>query len=389
MMGELERMLSQRLGRRDFIRYASIVGGAGVLAACRRATQRPVGDGTTLTRPPVEQEPGALEVFDWTGYGDDVYGDAILWKGYKNRFPAEDIQYTVFKDDDSSYVKVAAGQRFDVAHPCGYRFQDWVNLEDAGAPVLQPWDTSLISNFPNLNPSLEQAGQFNGQQYFIVADWGFAAPMYLADKVEPREDSWSLLWDERYSGKISWWDSLNMLVVAGYYHGVPDPWAMTDAELEEMKNFLIDKKKVVRFFWTGTEIDQAFKTGDVYIAYAWPASWTVGTYYNKLNLVYMQPKEGRTSWYCGFALFNDTDNYYHAHEYANAWTSARSGQWLLANYGYGHTNTTVDLTKLDPGLVETFSLDDPTVLDEPRTHVERPIERRDVYNELWEEVKAA
>jgi hypothetical protein len=29
------------------------------------------------------------------------------------------------------------------------------------------------------------------------------------------------------------------------------------------------------------------------------------------------------------------------------------------------------------------------VLQEPNAHPERPIERRDVYNELWLEVKAA
>lgn len=380
------------MDRRGFIRLAGVsTVGAAVLAACKKATTPGTGAQPTggATRPPVEEEPGNLSVFDWTGYGDDVYGDAVLWKDYKSSFPSDEIQYTVFKDDDSSYAKVAAGQRFDIAHPCAYRFPDWVALEDNGQPVIQPWDTSLISNFGDLNPTLQQSGVFNGHQYFLVADWGFAAPMYNADEVEPQEESWSLLWDERYSGKISWWDSLGMLIVAGYYHGVADPWDMSDAELEDMKNFLIEKKDVVRFMWTGTEIDQALKTGDVYIAYAWPSSWAVGTYYNDLNLVYTEPKEGRTSWYCGFALFNDTENYFHAHEYADAWLSERSAQWLLENYGYGHTNTSVDLSKLDPKLVETFSLNDPSILEEPRTHVERPIPRRELYQQAWDEVKAA
>jgi spermidine/putrescine-binding protein len=390
MANDFGRLFRTGLGRREFLRVTGVMAGAGVLAACKKAAKPvTVSPGGTVTRPPVGEEPGNLEVFDWTGYGDDVYGDAFLWKQYKDTFPDEDLQYTVFKDDDSSYAKVATGRRFDLAHPCGYRFADWVALQEGGAPVLQPWDTSLIANYPSLNPKLEAAGLIDGKQYFVVADWGFAAPMYNKDKVEPLEDSWSLLWDERYGGKISWWDSLNMLVVAGYYHGVADPWAMTDPELEDMKDFLIEKKSLVRFMWTGAEIDQAFKTGDVYIAYAWPSSWAVGTFYNDLNLEYMQPKEGRTSWYCGFALFSNTPNYYHAHEYVDAWMGAQSAKWLLENYAYGHTNTTVDLSKLDPQLVETFSLDDPTVLDEPRTHVERPIERRDVYNELWEEVKAA
>ena len=44
----------------------------------------------------------------------------------------------------------AAGARYDVVHPCAYRFGDWVDLD-----VLQPWDKSLLQNFPDLNPTLE------------------------------------------------------------------------------------------------------------------------------------------------------------------------------------------------------------------------------------------
>lgn len=382
---DLDLMLAGRLERRDFLRYAALLGGAGVLAACKKAEPAKVGPG--VTRPSIDQEPGTLQIYDWDGYGNGTYGDDALWKPYAQMFPDAKPKFTVFKDDDSGYAKVAAGQRFDVVHPCGYRFPDWVNLEDNGRSVMQPWDTALIDNFGDLNPTLQQAGAFDGKQYFIVTDWGFAAPMYDSEKVEPTEDSWGILWDERYEGRISWWDSLNMLVVAAYFNGVPNPWDMTDEELEAQKQFLISKVHLVRNFWPIDPIED-FSSGDVWITYAWPFHWV----YVKGDVpgaVYMEPKEGRTSWYCGFALFSDSENYHHAHEYVNAWASGKSAIWLLNNYGYGHTNTAIDLSKVDQSLVETLSLDDPTVLDEPRTHVERPIGRRDVYNEIWGEVKAA
>ena len=103
----------------------------------------------------------------------------------------------------------------------------------------------------------------------------------------------------------------------------------------------------------------------------------------------MDPKEGRTSWYCGFALFADTENYHHAHEYVDAWLSVPSAEWLVNNYAYGHTNTKLDLSTVSERLVNAFSLDDPTILQEPKSHPEREIQRRDIYNELWLEVKAA
>ena len=381
----LEASGPERIDRRGFFRLAGVAAGAAALASCKSVSSTP-GPGTSGSSPParpgIETEDGNLRVFDWDGYGNGSYGDEVLWEPYAKAFPDATPKFILFKDDDSSYAKVAAGAHYDVAHPCGYRWGDWVDLG-----VLQPWDTSLIASFPDLNPALAKAGEFDAQQYFIPTDWGFAAPMYNAAKVTPAEDSWGLLWDDRYAGRISWWDSLNMFIVAGYYNGVADPWNMTDEELDAQKQFLISKAGLVRNFWP-VDPTEDVTNGDVWITYAWPSHW-VNAKNGGVNVEYMQPKEGRTSWYCGFCLFADSTNYYHAHEYVNAWASAASGEWLLNNYAYGHTNTTIDLSKVDPTLVSAFSLDDPTVLDEPKTHVERPIPRRDVYNELWLEVKAS
>ena len=391
--------LRSALGRRDLLKYAGI---AAILAACKKADTGPgsggaggdTGQGTTgatgptATRPTIDEEPGGLQVFDWGGYGDGTYypkeEKEFLWQAYQTA-TGDTPEFILFEDDDFGYAKVAAGAvEFDVVHPCAYRFRDWVALD-----VLQPWDTSLLSNFASLNPTLNAAGNFDGQQYFVVADWGFAAPMYRADKVEPLQDSWDVLWDERYEGKISWWDSVNMLVVAGYYHGVPDPWAMTDDELVQMRDFMASKKHLVRFMWSQSfDLWRAFKQEEVWIGYAWPD--VVG--YAKtggFDVVYMEPKEGRTSWYCGFGLAKDSANYHHAHAYVDSWTSTKAAEFLLNYYYYGHTNTGLDLSIISPEIVEAFSLSDPTVLEEPRSHYERPIERRDVYSQYWSEVKAA
>lgn len=379
---------SGRIDRRAFLKIAGVSIGAGVLASCREADQPATGNGGQQTHPPIEQEPGDLRVFDWGGYGDGSYypdkEKVFFWEQYQ-KATGDTPKFVLFEDDDFGYAKAASGAvDFDVVHPCVYRFQDWVNLEN-----LQPWDTSLIPNFSSLNPTLQKTGNFGGDQYFIVADWGFAAPMYRADKVQPEEDSWSILWDERYAGKISWWDSLNMLVVAGYANGVADPWKMTDDELAQQRDFLVERKDLVGFFWgQSAELARAFNQDEIYIGYAWPDAYGIVAG-EGLDVAYMQPKEGRTSWICGFGLSKDTENYHHAHEYVNSWTSTAAAEFMLNYYYYGHTNTELDLDKITPAIVEAFSLDDPNVLEEPNTHPERWIERRDVYSEYWNEVKAS
>ena len=391
---DLHSALGHRLGRREFLRYTAILGGAGVLAACKKAVTTaptlPRSSGSpTPTHPPISQELGNLEIFDWAGY--EVKD---LWKPYAAQFPGVTPHWTTYKDDQFGYSKVSANPdaaTFDIAHPCHYFWPDWVAIKKSdGTPVLQPWDTSLISNFGQINPAFIPSGQFSGQQYYVPIDWGFAAPLYRTDKVHPTDESWSLIFDSRYKGRITWWDSFDMFIPAGLLNGIPEPFNMTDQQIADMKSFLISKKSLVKTLWTIDPVTEAMANGDAWIAYAWPLHY-VELKGKKIPSVYMNPVEGRTAWYCGFGLFSGTKNYYHAHDYVNAWISAQSGEWLVNNYAYGSLNTAIDLTAVSKDLIKVFSLDDPTVLAEPKSHPEKniPPDLRSKYQAAWDEVKAA
>ena len=386
-MTELDPFMDQRLNRRGFLRLAGTTTlGAAVLAACKKAE---TGTGTTgQSRPPIEKEPGNLQVFDWSGYGNGDYYPgkerAFLWQQYAKQ-TGDTPQFILFENDDAAYTKAVAGTvNFDVVHPCGYKYRDWVDL---GA--VQPWDTSLISNFPQLNPKLEVSGIVDGKQYFIPLDWGFIAPIVNLDHVDVKEETFGILFDDRYAGKISWVDTSNMMYIGGLYLGVSDPFQMTDDELAQVRDFLISKKHLVKFLWNQSyDLWLSFKKEEVWIGYAWPD--TVG-YADAagMNYLYMTPKEGRVSWVCGMGLAADTKNYYHAHDYVNSWASKKAAEFLLGYYYYGHTNTTADLSVVSSGVVDALGLDDPTVLDPPKAIPESYIPRRSVYQQYWSEVLAA
>jgi spermidine/putrescine-binding protein len=180
MEHELDKLFAATsIGRRDLLKYGGI---AAILAACKKADTGNTGGGTggatgtSGSRPTIDQEPGNLNVFDWSGYGNGDYypkeEKKFLWGEYFAK-TGDTPQFTLFPNDDQGFTKAAAGTvNFDVVHPCGYRYKDWVDL---GA--VQPWDTSLISNFPDLNPELESSGLIDGKQFFIPLDWGFIAPL--------------------------------------------------------------------------------------------------------------------------------------------------------------------------------------------------------------------
>jgi spermidine/putrescine transport system substrate-binding protein len=390
-MDDLDRLLAERFNRRGFMRLAGAsTAGAAFLAACRRAEDDGgPGPGATgpVEHPPIEEEPGNLTVMDWSGYGNGDYYPReerqFLWGQYQ-RETGDTPNFVLFENDSAGFTKAASGTSFDVVHPCGYRYRDWVDLG-----IMQPWDTSLIPNVSQLSPNLLESGVVDGQQFFIPLDWGFIAPLVNLDHVEPQEQSFGILFDERYSGRISWVDTSNMMYIAGIFHGVSDPFDMTDEELAEMRDFLISKKPLVRFLWNQSfDFWQAFKSEEVWIGYSWPD--TVGYAANRgMNYLYMEPKEGLVTWVCGMGLHAETPNYRHSHAYVDSWASTKAAEFLMAYYYYGHTNEEVDLSRIPEGVVEALYLNDPSVLEPPRSIPESYIPRRDLYDQYWQEVLAA
>ena len=178
---------------------------------------------TTLFRSAEQRaaESGRLQVLDWAGYGND--GGQAMFASYVKNHAANKPQFSYMTNESDALAKIHAGATPDLFRP----YVGWVKYF-ATSGLVQPWDPSLISNFKHLNPFMVKAGQYGGKQYGIPDDWGFDAILYRTDKVTPKARSWSLIFDDRYKGKISWFDDLNMLTVAGLYLGFKDAWNQSD-----------------------------------------------------------------------------------------------------------------------------------------------------------------
>jgi spermidine/putrescine transport system substrate-binding protein len=365
-------LFEQRLGRDDFLKLAALAGGAGLLAG--------PGAVANAARTQLAKEQGRLRVLDWAGYGYD--GGQAMFAQYVKKHPGNKPQFTYMTNESDALAKLRAGLKADLFRP----YVGWVKYF-ATSGLVQPWDTRLIPNFKQLNPFMVKAGQYKGKQYGIPEDWGFDAILYRSDKVRPKAKSWGLLFDERYKGKIAWFDDLGMLVLAGLYLGFKNPWNQTDAQLQRSQKLLVSKKHLVRLIWSSeTNLWEAFGSGDVWIAYAWPNDW-VQMKKKKLKVVYMRPREKPIAWVGMLMLLKGTPRYRLAHAYADAWSSARSAKWLEDNYGYGHANRRARPSSSD--LLQALQLTNPRAVAEPNAHLDRDIPRRAVYARRWEQVKAA
>jgi spermidine/putrescine transport system substrate-binding protein len=362
-------LVERRLSREDFLKLTAAAGGAGLLAA------RTGVAGAAWER--LTAESGRLQVLDWVGYEVPQ-----LYAPYLKKYPGEKPQFTFMTSETNALGKMATGAiKPDIVRPYVGYVRDF-----AESGFVQPWNPKLIPNLKHLNKNMVKAGQYKGQQYGIPQDWGFDAILYRTDKVKPKAISWSLLFDERYAGKITWWDDLYMLVVAGYYLGFKNPWQQTTAELKQAQKLLSSKKHVTKFLWSGeTDMQTAFAAGDIWIAYAWPADWAAMKA-KGLKVRYVHPKEGAISWIGMLMQGKDTPRPQHAHAFVDAWSSKQSGTWLENNYAYGHSNTLARPSSKD--LLKALQLTNPNALKEPNAHIDRYIPNRQEYAKRWQEVKS-
>jgi spermidine/putrescine transport system substrate-binding protein len=183
-----------------------------------------------------------LLVFDFTGY--DV---ANLHRAYIKKYGASP-SFTPYGDGDEAFQKLQAGVRADLVHPGSFdvgRFR--------GAGLLQPWDTTRLANWPDLYPILTStAGAVHdGKQWLVPADWGINSVLYRTDLVDIKEESWNLLWDKRYAGKLAYGTEMYPAIAgAALALGIANPFQATDEEFAAIRAKLSEQRPLLRFYWS-------------------------------------------------------------------------------------------------------------------------------------------
>ncbi|MGH6719343.1 MAG: ABC transporter substrate-binding protein [Alphaproteobacteria bacterium] len=353
--------------------------------ATRRDVARAAAAGVALVTLPLLPRPARaaddLVVFDWTGYEVPE-----LHQEYIRKYGASPI-VTMYADVHEAFQKINAGYRCDTVHPNAWDVRQFF---DAG--LLQPWDTSRLGHWPDVFPELAQTdgSVFDGQQYLIPTDWGINSIAYRTDLVEIEEESWNILWDERYAGRLSNNAEMDLAVLgASLTLGIADPFHATDEQFASIRDRLVEQRPLLRFYWSDpTELENAIASGEVVAAVAWPAVYS-NLKAQGVPIAYMTPKEGVYSWITGFVRLKEAPGKeQNAYDYVDAWLAPETGKFLIEAYGYGHTNRkSFDL--VSAAVLEEKGLGSPeTVLG--RAHATREFDPglRDRLIEMYEEVKA-
>jgi spermidine/putrescine transport system substrate-binding protein len=272
-----------------------------------------------------------LVYYTWSGYDVKEFMPGFVEK--HGSMP----QTPLFGDEQEALTKIQSGFQVDVAHPCNNRVSIW---RDAG--VIEPVDTGRLEHWPELFDSLKSLKGTvteDGQHWFLPVDWGMTALIYRSDLIKEPVDSWELLWDPKYKGKLSIGDGMadTGLIVATLLK-IKDPNNMTADDLAKIKQKLLQQKPLLRFYWNDeTTLERALTSGEVVASSSWNGA--AATLIDQgVPVKFVSPKEGALTYCCGLVLARGGGHRDEAYDLMNAMSSPEAGKWLIETYGYGHSN---------------------------------------------------
>lgn len=207
-------------------------------------------------------------------------------------------------------------------------------------------DLDLIPNANNLMPMFaKEVVTRGGNTYMIPIVWGYDSVIYNADHVPtdaPETQSWGLLFNDGYAGRIAWRDDAHgMIMTAGLHMGIEDPVNMPDSDLNEVQAFLISKKPLVRTMWSAFgEAVNLMSSGEVWAMYGWIAM-RAALQKQGLNVTNNWPSDGLLTWNQAGFVPKDAPNAEAAQRVINAMLSKEFGTVLTRVTNYPSTSQEV------------------------------------------------
>jgi spermidine/putrescine-binding protein len=326
-----------------------------------------------------------LNLLVWEGYADPSFV-----KSFEEQHHCK-VTASYMGSSDELMAKLRGGSagNYDVISPSSD-----VATSIATGNLAAPLDLSKIPSYSQLSPQLTNLPlvRVAGQVYGVPFMWGPDPLIYDTTVFANPPDSWNVLWDPKYKGKISVWDDLSTVYMAAQVLGYdkPDPsqlYNLSDEQLEAVKKKLLELKPNIRKMWaTGGDLTNLFQNHEIVASMGWPLN-TVEL--KKINLPVGEtiPKENTTGWIDHLMITAGSENKELAYQFLEYMIEAQTQKKVTDVTRYTPANPQA-AQFMTADEVKTLHLDDVDNYQK-RLYFWQNVPRRAKYTEIWNEVKAA
>jgi spermidine/putrescine transport system substrate-binding protein len=260
--------MASRLFRNALLLGAALCA-VGALSACRS-----------------ESEPSSktLYYFTWSDYvGPELLESFEQQTGVK-------VVVDTFSSNEELLAKLQSGASgYDVMVPSDFMVS--VMMQQG---LLTELDPASIPNARQLARGLETLPVDPEHRFSVPYLWGTVGIGYDSSVIATPPDSWTVLWDERYRGRISMLNDQREVFGAVLRSMGQSMNARDPAIIEQAKARLLQQKPLVKTY-TSDHFDHLLASGEVVLAHGWggPVARAMAL---KPSIKYVVPKEGATIW---------------------------------------------------------------------------------------------
>ena len=316
-----------------------------------------------------------LNLYIWSSYvSQDVLKKFEEETGIHVNLDTYDSNQTLLEKVRSGVVE------YDVVCPTNWLINTLVQLQ-----LIEKLDQKRLPGLENLMQKFKSSSYDPGNAHSIPFVWGTNGIGYNRTKVEGAVDSWDILWDPKYKGRIGMLDSAGdcfqvALLKKGYSINANAP-----AQLQEAAELLAQQKPLVRVY-NSANFDELLLSGDVWLLLGWSGQLARAMEQNK-DLEYVVPKEGSQIWMDTLAILKTAAHKEEAYEFLNYCLKPEVAAKITTVTGYASANEAAKAHLATSLLQNRARYPDDETLSRCEWSIDQP-EVDKIKDRYWTEIKS-
>ena len=292
-----------------------------------------------------------LNVYNWGEYISDeddeecgLFDVNSAFEEYFNKNLADKygyyikVNYSTYATNEDMYAKITnSAVAYDIIVPSDYMIE---KMRKNG--LLLEIDTSRLDNYQNISEDFKGLYYDPENKYSVPYTYGMLGIIYNAEFVEEAdiaEQSWGLLWNEKYKGKILQFNNPRDAFGTAMYWKNIDINSKDPTDWDKALTLLKQQKPLLQGY-VNDEIFNKMKGASAYIAPYFAGDFlTMAVENEDLNFYY--PKEGTNYFVDAMCIPKASKNPDVAHEYINYMISLEAATANALYIGYASPNKAV------------------------------------------------
>lgn len=248
------------------------------------------------------------------------------------------VNYSTYATNEDMYAKLSnSAVAYDIVIPSDYMIQKMIAND-----MLVELDFDLLTNYGNINDDFKGLYYDPDNKFSVPYTYGMLGVIYnseFVDEADVADESWALLWNEKYSGKILQFNNpRDAFGTAMYWKNLDinsHDYAVWDDALE-----LLKEQKPILQGYVNDEIFNKMKGASAYIAPYFAGDFLTMAADNE-DLRFYYPREGTNYFVDAMCIPKTSQNQEVAHEYINYMIGLEAATANALYIGYASPNSAV------------------------------------------------